>query len=245
MSDFAFWSTLLKFGFAASAIFILVWILRHFDKRLNIDFSETYAVIKSNPLALAVYHAGRFLAIALLIGLLIGCTEAPAGTLFPSKYDHQIQKAVKTYWPDYPDASAWKAQLYQESRLNPNDVSSVGAAGLAQFMPATWDEVTRELRLGSVSPHADVAIQAGAYYQAKMRAHWSKGRSPLDANQLGQASYNAGTGHILKAQSICDGHLWQQISPCLTSVTGKDNAKQTRDYVSRIAAYQAQMVMGM
>lgn len=46
-----------------------------------------------------------------------------------------------------------KAQYYQESHLKPNAVSPVGAAGVAQFMPATWRQISRELGYGNVSPH--------------------------------------------------------------------------------------------
>ena len=35
-------------------------------------------------------------------------------------------------------------------------------------MPATWDDVTRELGVQG-SPHGDLAIDAGASYMAKLR----------------------------------------------------------------------------
>lgn len=144
---------------------------------------------------------------------------------------------MKRYWPGFPVPLYWKAQLYQESRLDPSAVSPVGAAGLAQFMPGTWQDVIK--RLGypkGVSPHeAKFAIEAGAYYMATLRRSWSAKRPELDRHELAQASYNAGLGNILKAQKLCGGaRHYPDIITCLPKVTGKDNARETSTYVERI-----------
>lgn len=150
-----------------------------------------------------------------------------------------IRGAVKRYWGGAPDWHWWKAQLYQESTLDPAAVSGVGAAGLAQFMPATWAEVSRQLGWSGISPHvAKYAIDAGAYYMARLREVWIADRPPAERHRLAQASYNAGTGNILAAQALCRGAaLWDAIKTCLGDVTGTANARQTIDYVDRIAAW--------
>lgn len=129
----------------------------------------------------------------------------------------------------------WKAQLYQESLLEVGAVSPVGAAGIAQFMPGTWRDVTRQLGWGAVSPHiADYAIEAGAYYMANLRRNWSVPRPEIERHRLAQASYNAGFGNIAKAQARCGGARdWIDISPCLSLVTGR-HAAETLGYVARI-----------
>jgi len=49
-----------------------------------------------------------------------------------------------------------------------------------------------------------------------------------------QASYNAGAGNIIRAQSLCGGALdWTGIAPCLPQVTGH-HAHETITYVERI-----------
>jgi membrane-bound lytic murein transglycosylase MltF len=151
---------------------------------------------------------------------------------------------VHRYWAGAPDWLWWKAQLYQESRLDSTAESQVGAAGLAQFMPATWADVSRQLGWNGVSPHvAKYAIEAGAYYMAQLRRVWITDRPLMEKHRLAQASYNAGTGHILAAQEQCRGHLWDDIAPCLAAITGPDNARQTIDYVEKIARWHDEMVM--
>jgi len=117
----------------------------------------------------------------------------------------------------------------------------VGARGLAQFMPGTWRQISGELGI-SGDPHSENAIEAGAYYMAKLRRSWKAERAALERNQLAQASYNAGIGNVLKAQARCmDARLWPDISPCLESVTGPRNAHETITYVTRIGAYWKQL----
>lgn len=154
---------------------------------------------------------------------------------FPDKYDREIKSAVDRYWPHFPFWKAWKAQLYQESRLDPNAVSPVGATGLAQFMPGTWDDVSRQLGYEGISPRdAKYAIGAGAFYMAKLTKGWSSPRPTFDRHWLAQASYNAGFGNLLKAQKACGNKsLYADIIECLPEITGH-HSKETITYVERI-----------
>lgn len=244
--DFVIVATVLKALWGLSAAAGLIWLSAHLDQRVNRDFSDSMETMAKNPIALAIYYGGRFVGLCVLVGLLAGCAAAQAGTVMPDKYDGHIRQAVKTYWPDYPRFAAAKAQLYTESRLDPAAVSPVGARGVAQFMPATWDEVTRQLRLGAVSPVHDVAIDAYAYYMANLRHVWRAGRDPSDRQPLAQASYNAGPGNIIKAQRVCGGaRLWDAIAPCLGTVTGTRNATETTTYVARIDRFTRMIEAGL
>lgn len=184
-----------------------------------------------------------FIVILILLWLLLAAYGPPAraASLIPSRYDEQIQSAAHKFWLDYPDWKLWKSQLYQESHLDPNAQSGVGAQGLAQFMPATWEDISRALGFGLVSrTMAGPAIDGGAYYMAKLRAIWKgRGRSEDARHALAEAAYNAGTGSVLQAQAKCaDAILWASIAPCMALVTGEKNAKQTRDYVTMIAKWR-------
>ena len=90
---------------------------------------------------------------------------------------------------------------------------------------------------------AKYAIESGAWYMALLRATWrARGRAVSDKHDLALASYNAGTGSILKAQALCDGAaFWREISPCLADVTGNAHAAETRDYVAKSHRWFAEM----
>ena len=85
------------------------------------------------------------------------------------------------------------AQGYQESQLNQQARSHVGAIGVMQIMPATG----AEMKVGDIHV-AESNIHAGAKYMDILMtkyfpdAHFSEGNRPLFAF----ASYNAGAGNI-------------------------------------------------
>lgn len=163
------------------------------------------------------------------------CSRISLAADITTKYDDQIKQAVDTYWPDYPVPIAYKAQLYQESRLDPNAKSPVGAVGIAQFMPATWQDVLAQLHFGVADRHeAKIAIQAGAYYMAQQRRFkpWRSWADP-DKHYMAQGSYNAGAGNIMKAQRLCNATNWAETIKCLPDITG-DNARETIAYIDRI-----------
>jgi len=85
------------------------------------------------------------------------------------------------------------AQGYQESRLDQNVRSRVGAIGVMQVMPATG----RELRVGDIRK-IDPNIHAGVKYIARIRDE-RFGDAPMDElnrDLFAFAAYNAGPGRI-------------------------------------------------
>lgn len=169
--------------------------------------------------------------------LVVSLGFASSLPLSSPKYDFLIWKSVKRYWSDYPKTLQWKAQLYQESKLDTNAVSPVGAEGLAQFMPATWKQISKELGYEGTPRQPKLAINAGAYYMRKLRNGWSSPRPQEDRQKLAQASYNAGFGNLLKAQRKCNMAVtYDEIIKCLPDVTGH-HSKETITYVQRITLW--------
>lgn len=159
------------------------------------------------------------------------------------QFDTLIQGAVDRYLPQN-DWRLLKAQLLAESNLNPNAVSPVGAMGIAQFMPETWRQVSREMNLPSQAGAFDPkwAIPASAFYMRKLWDSWSAPRPDSDRYCLALASYNAGLGNLLAAQKRAGGvNDYAAIIRALPLVTGH-HARETTHYVGRIWRLWAQQV---
>ncbi len=170
----------------------------------------------------------------LLITLVAFWLSASASaSLFPSNYDGEFKDAL-IFLPPGTDWRLLKAQCYQESRLNPLAESPVGAMGLCQFMPGTWREATGANIGVENAWNASSSIVAAAWYMNKLNRFWSAPRPQMDRWMLAQASYNAGAGHLVKAQKLCDGrNYYKEIVKCLPSVTGH-HSKETIGYVRNI-----------
>lgn len=175
--------------------------------------------------------------LCIILLTLWGSPTVSANPLRNTIYDAQIRKWNSFYTPSLP----WywnKAQLVAESNLKPNAVSPVGAMGLGQFMPATWKEVSRELKFGEATAFAPALnIQAQAYYMAKLRSQFKRERPEWDRHSLALASYNAGLGNVLKAQKLGGNSLlYKPMANALHKVTGHHH-KETLTYVDRIWSY--------
>jgi membrane-bound lytic murein transglycosylase MltF len=158
---------------------------------------------------------------------------AKAG-LFPSTYDREIKAAAERWLPGIP-WKVLKAQFFQESRLDPAARSSVGAEGIAQFMPATWAAIAPALGYGTADRRlAGPAIAGGAYYMAELRDGWPESLGEFGRHDHAMASYNAGPGNIRKAWRLCGKHQdWLDTAECLPKVTGR-HAAETQAYILRI-----------
>lgn len=138
----------------------------------------------------AVRHSPLLL---LLSGLALGFTPTPAilaehaqaiGLEVDGPYAAEIAEAARLY--GIPEA--WvRAVLAAESDGDPLAVSSAGALGLMQLMPATWGDLRAAHQLGDDPFHPRDNIRAGTAY---LRAMWDR-----YGNIGGMlAAYNAGPG---------------------------------------------------
>jgi soluble lytic murein transglycosylase-like protein len=142
------------------------------------------------------------------------------------KYDLAFKHWGELYAPA-EDWHWWKAQARAESNLNPLAVSSVGAIGIMQLMPATAKSL-------DVDPHdPESNIRGGIRYDAICRKLWEKAPTATDARNLMFASYNAGPGNIAKAAKLAGSQIWDSVAAVLAKVTGKYST-QTTEYVARI-----------
>jgi membrane-bound lytic murein transglycosylase MltF len=159
--------------------------------------------------------------------------SANAGSLITSKYDEYFKDSA-IFLPVGTDWRLLKAQCFQESSLNPLAQSPVGAMGLCQFMPLTAKDMkARHPGLNNFWL-PETSIRASALYMNQMNKFWSSPRSDTDRYMLALASYNAGAGHLVKAQKLCGmGVKYSEIINCLPSVTGR-HSEETIGYVKNI-----------
>lgn len=154
------------------------------------------------------------------------------------KYDDHIREAVKRHMPAKYDWRMYKAQLMAESSLQPDATSPVGAMGIAQIMPDTWDQYGN----GGDPYDPRQSIYAGARYMASLYDQWTWQRPDIDRVCLAMSSYNAGLGNILEAQHRSGMQsLYGEIIAYLPDVTGQ-HSQETINYVYRILTFYAQEV---
>jgi Transglycosylase SLT domain/CHAP domain len=91
-------------------------------------------------------------------------------------------------------------QIEQESNFNPNAVSSAGAIGIAQFLPAT----AAGMGFNPHDPHA--SLRMAAFYMAQQQATYHGDMAKA------LAAYNAGAGAVGVAITSC-GAAWLSCTP--------------------------------
>jgi membrane-bound lytic murein transglycosylase MltF len=149
----------------------------------------------------------------------------------------QTLALFKKYGDQYGfDPLMLAAQGYQESQLNQNAKSHVGAVGVMQLMPATG----AQMKVGDIH-QAEANIHAGAKYMDQLMstyfgdAQFSEGNRPLFAF----ASYNCGAGNVAKARSAAEkrGLNPNKWFNNVELVIGEQIGTQTTTYVRNIYKY--------
>ena len=117
-----------------------------------------------------------------------------------SPYDNLVKQYASQYGFD------WKlitAQMYQESRFNPNAKSWVGAQGLLQVMPKTGKEFgftnLKEPKTG---------LHAGIKYMQWVQNRFDSELPVKDRMWFTLAAYNAGIGHVRDARRLARRMGW-------------------------------------
>ncbi|MBW1669731.1 MAG: transglycosylase SLT domain-containing protein [Deltaproteobacteria bacterium] len=157
------------------------------------------------------------------------------------KFDRYFSKYSKRFFGPAFDWRYFKGQAVAESRLKPEAKSKVGARGLMQIMPRTFEEIKRRshtVKGNWKQPRWNIA--AGIYYD-RMLWNGFKARRPFkDRVNFMFGAYNAGKRNILRAQKIArkqkiNENLWRSVEKCLPRVTGR-RSKETINYVKKINA---------
>lgn len=167
------------------------WIMRAEDQRLQaaVDefIDETYRGRDYNVLHARYFeHPARFLPLKTSDQELL----ALGGELSP--YDVTVRENADRFGFD------WRlivAQMYQESRFNPDAESSAGAIGLMQMLPST----ASELGVSELSK-PESAIRAGVQYLSNLYGLFENELAFEDRTWFALAAYNAGLKRVKQAR---------------------------------------------
>jgi membrane-bound lytic murein transglycosylase MltF len=149
----------------------------------------------------------------------------------------QVVKFLRKYGDKYSlDYLLMGAQAYQESGLDQNRKSAVGAIGVMQVMPATG----KDMKVGDIR-QLEPNIHAGVKYIRFMMDQFYA-NEPMDALNKGLftfASYNAGPGRIkqLREQAAKRGlnpNIWFNN---VEVIAAEKIGRETVQYVSNIYKY--------
>jgi membrane-bound lytic murein transglycosylase MltF len=149
----------------------------------------------------------------------------------------RVVELFRKYCKEYDmDTLLMAAQGYQESRLDQNAKSHVGAVGVMQVMPATG----AELKVGDIH-EMDPNIHAGVKYVRFMmdKYYGNEPMTPLDKGLFTFAAYNAGPGRIAQLRKIAkqrglDPNVWFNNVELIAS---EKIGRETVTYVSNIYKY--------
>ena len=173
-----------------------------------------------------------------------GQAQAPGASAYErfnrsTEFDPHFSKYSKRYFGVGFDWRYFKAQGIAESGLREAARSPVGAVGIMQVMPATFEDIRRRnpLITGALT-QARWNIAAGVWYNRQNFTIWKASRPFEDKLKFMFGSYNAGRGSVLRAQRLAlsdglDGTLWSSIEARLSAVTGR-HSRETLGYVRRI-----------
>jgi len=153
-----------------------------------------------------------------------------------AKFERTIE-FFRTYSGRYDvDYLLMMAQGYQESRLDQNAKSPVGAIGVMQVMPATG----ADMKVGDIN-QIEPNIHAGVKYMRFMMENFYKDApmTPLNKGLFTFASYNAGPGRMNQLRREAekrglDPNVWFN---SVERIAAEKIGRETVTYVSNIYKY--------
>jgi membrane-bound lytic murein transglycosylase MltF len=169
----------------------------------------------------------------------------PLGRRNTDRYDDQFRKYSKRYFGVGFDWHLFKAQGMAESNLDTAAKSWVGARGIMQLMPNTFQEIVSKNPEMSRIDDPEWNIAAGICYDRILWRQWAADSVEDHRREFMLASYNAGRGTILSAQEMArrdslDHRSWPIIERVAPKVRRWRYA-ETLGYVRRIDSLQAKM----
>ena len=206
----------------------IAWMIRKDSPKLKGEiagFAKNYGQKSDFGKALVKKYAGSLRVVK------------PATSAGEIKKYHATVEFFRKYAAQYDmDYLLMMAQGYQESLLDQNAKSDVGAIGVMQLMPATG----KEMDTGDIT-QVDSNIHAGVKYVSLMRDEFF-GNEPMDARNkilFSFAAYNAGPGRVQKLRKEAEQrglnpNVWFNN---VEIIAAKRIGEETVTYVANIYKY--------
>ena len=168
--------------------------------------------------------------------------HARAAAKATTRFDDTFRKYAKRNFGPGFDWHYFKAQALAESNLDPNATSYVGARGLMQLMPSTYNMIqTKRPEFGPINdPEWNIA--AGIMHDRYLWKLWAK-QIPDEQERLNYmfSAYNAGEGTLARALRVArerqlDHTKWSNIETVAPTVP-RWRYRETLGYVRKIDVY--------
>jgi membrane-bound lytic murein transglycosylase MltF len=182
----------------------------------------------------------------LLITLTILCvTHTVEARAVTDRYDNTFRKYSKRFFGMGFDWRLFKAQGMAESNLDMNAKSFVGAQGIMQLMPTTFQEIRSKNPDIKAIDDPEWNIAAGIYYDRQLWKQWQAEADVTDQYRFMLGSYNAGRATLIRAQEVARSRtlnpaLWPSIRTIAPEVP-RWRHTETIDYVERIEDFLGRM----
>ena len=192
------------------------------------------------------FARGVLVALIACVGPLLPALAHAQVRPHPDRYDETFRKYSKRYFGPGYDWRQFKAQGLTESNLRSTARSRFGARGVMQLMPTTFREIaSRNPEIQRVINDPEWNIAAGISYDRRLWELWEADSVTIHRREFMFASYNAGRGTILGAQSAArarrlDCRSWTNIESVAPSVP-RWRWRETVDYVRRIDGHLARL----
>ncbi|EIS6522267.1 transglycosylase SLT domain-containing protein [Escherichia coli] len=213
---------------------------------LNLAFEAFRVFIRTERLSVRtgtfMVHMARVLFVAVLLwcGGFFSQANAAQPPRAALQYRDEVIRHARIEWGMSAPVADFAAQLHQESGWRPGAVSPAGAQGMAQFMPATADWISRTVpELRSREPfNPSWAVRALVSYD-----HWLWQRVSAADNcermAMTLSGYNGGLGWVqrdkrLASQQGLDSQRWFGHVATVNAGRSTANWRENRHYPQRI-----------
>jgi membrane-bound lytic murein transglycosylase F len=173
-------------------------------------------------------------------GALAKAAQVRASAQARDRYDATFKKYSKRYFGIAFDWRYFKAQAVAESGLDPDAQSRVGARGLMQLMPSTFEEIQSARPEFTSINDPEWNIAAGIMHDRYLWGFWAKDVPVVERRFFMFGSYNAGEGTIRRATQVAatrqlDLSAWPSIELVAPTVP-RWRYQETLGYIRKIEA---------